>query len=360
MPLVFSLNVPLAPMTTLKVGGPAKYFAEIRTEEEAQEAFRFAREKDLPVFVLGGGSNVVISDTGFPGLVLRNELKGFREEGEADGKVLVAAASGEDWDALVVYAVARDLQGIENMSGVPGTVGSAPVQNVACYGQSVSEVIREVRGVDMRTGERKVWSNEECRFRYRDSRFRSEEPGRYFVTEVVVALAPGGKVNLSSYQDVAKYAESLDHAPSLTEVRRAILAIRAKKGMTVLPEHEVFQSVGSFFKNPAVSRELFEKTRIKIETEGGPGCEGNWFWEQGDKVKMAAACLLERSGFPKGQALGKVGISPKHSLAVVNLGGATAAEVAGFVKSVRAAVREKFGVELEPEAEAVGFAEAPW
>ncbi|KKW47889.1 MAG: UDP-N-acetylenolpyruvoylglucosamine reductase [Parcubacteria group bacterium GW2011_GWA1_59_11] len=341
MPLVFSLNVPLAPMTTLKVGGPAKYFAEIRTEEEVQEAFRFAREKNLPVFVLGGGSNIVIADAGFPGLVLRNELKGFREEGEADGKVLVAAASGEDWDALVVYAVDRNLAGIENMSGVPGTVGSAPVQNVACYGQSVSEVIREVRGVDMRTGERKV-------------------PGRYFVTEVVVALAPGGKVNLSSYQDVAKYAESLDHAPSLMEVRQAILAIRAKKGMTVLPEHEVFQSVGSFFKNPAVSRELFEKTRIKIETEGGPGCEGNWFWEQGDKVKMAAACLLERSGFPKGQALGKVGISPKHSLAVVNLGGATAAEVAGFVKSVRAAVREKFGVELEPEAEAVGFAEAPW
>jgi len=157
MPLVFSLNVPLAPMTTLKVGGPAKYFAEIRTEEEVQEAFRFAREKNLPVFVLGGGSNIVIADAGFPGLVLRNELKGFREEGEADGKVLVAAASGEDWDALVVYAVDRNLAGIENMSGVPGTVGSAPVQNVACYGQSVSEVIREVRGVDMRTGERKGW-----------------------------------------------------------------------------------------------------------------------------------------------------------------------------------------------------------
>ena len=360
MPLVFSLNVPLAPMTTLKVGGPAKYFAEIRTEEEVQEAFRFAREKNLPVFVLGGGSNIVIADAGFPGLVLRNELKGFREEGEADGKVLVAAASGEDWDALVVYAVDRNLAGIENMSGVPGTVGSAPVQNVACYGQSVSEVIREVRGVDMRTGERKIWNNEECRFRYRDSRFRSEEPGRYFVTEVAVALVPGGKVNLSSYQDVAKYAEGLDHVPSLAEVRQAILIIRARKGMTVLPEHEVFQSVGSFFKNPAVSRELFEKTRIKIETEGGPGCGGNWFWEQGDRVKMAAACLLERSGFPRGKAAGKVGISPKHSLAVVNLGGATAAEVAAFVKSVRAAVREKFGVELEPEAEAVGFAETPW
>ncbi|MEK7212722.1 MAG: UDP-N-acetylmuramate dehydrogenase, partial [Patescibacteria group bacterium] len=257
-------NVPLAPLTTMGVGGPARYFVEVKSEDEAREALKFASGKDLPVFVLGGGSNIIIADSGLPGLVIKNGITGFEVQNLGD-KVRVEVGAGENWDEFVKRTVEMGFAGVENLSGVPGTVGSAPVQNIGCYGQSAEETIREVRAFHIKTGEPRIFSGADCEFSYRDSIFRSKESGRYFITEVVFELIPGGKANVSSYQDVEKYFADWNRTPSLIEMRQALLTIRARKGMVVLLGYETYQSVGSFFKNPVISAEDFVRVRAMVE-----------------------------------------------------------------------------------------------
>jgi UDP-N-acetylmuramate dehydrogenase len=339
-------NVNLAPFTTIKVGGPARYFVEVKTEDEAREALAFARGKGLPVFVLGGGSNIVVSDDGFPGLVVRNAITGFQSEAAGDG-VRIRVGSGEDWDETVRRAVAAGWAGLQNLSGIPGTVGAAPVQNVGAYGASVDKTIVEVRTIRVADGESRVFSSAACKFGYRDSIFKSEERGKYFITEVVFELVPGGAADVSAYPDLQKYFADRKAPPTLAEMRRAVIEIRSRKGMVILPGYEAFQSVGSFFKNPVVSREEFG--RIKTD------CPGAWFWKENDgRVKISAACLVEQSGFKKGRREGNVGISPKQPLALVNFGGASAREIIAFAEKVKNAVRDRFGIELEEEAQLVG------
>lgn len=354
-------NVPLAPHTTFHVGGPARYFAVARSLDDLREALAFARERNLPVFVLGGGSNIVVSDQGFPGLVIKNELGGFEIRTESNDRVSVVVGAGEMWDDAVELAVGAGFAGVEFLSGVPGTVGGAAVQNIGAYGQTVAETIREVRAVHVATGNEVVFRSEECGFRYRDSIFKTEKAGEFILTSVTFGLIPGGVPDISAYHDVQKFFAGLPD-PDLKQVRAAILEIRAKKGMVIMPDADSYKSVGSFFKNPVITAVQYEKVKEEVvRKKGKPGCADPWSWEvgAGGEMKVAAACLLERAGFPKNYAEGEVAISPRHSLAIVNLEFASAAEIVAFARKIQDAVCEKFGVLLESEAQIVGFSEYP-
>ena len=244
-------NVRLGPMTTLGVGGPSRYFARAETEQAIEECFRFADEKQIQVFVLGGGSNVLISDHGFPGLVIQPMLEGVKITPEG----IVTSGAGEDWDRLVEMAVSNSLAGLECMSGIPGLVGGTPVQNVGAYGQEVSETIVKVRCFDREKREFIELNNAGCEFSYRRSIFNSTARDRYIVTSVTFRLVPGGKPKVV-YKDLIEYFRAEE--PSLREVRNAVIWIRRAKSMVIDPVDPNSKSAGSFFKNPIVSRETFE------------------------------------------------------------------------------------------------------
>ncbi|HEY6400397.1 MAG TPA: UDP-N-acetylmuramate dehydrogenase [Blastocatellia bacterium] len=351
-------NVPLSPLTTLRIGGPARFFAEARDEEEMLSAFSFAEQGRLPLFILGGGSNALVSDEGFPGLVVHMALKGvtWRDEGD---EVFVTARAGEDWDELVGQCVERDLAGIECLSGIPGSVGGTPVQNVGAYGQEVSETIISVRAFDRLAGEFSELSNEQCRFSYRASVFNTTARDRYVVTAVSYALKLHGEPAIH-YPDLKNFFSNVSTAPSLALTREAVRGIRAQKAMLITPDGPAnnpvnnsannpdCRSAGSFFKNPILTSGEFD--RIKEIAEQVPN------FPAGDgKFKVPAAWLIERAGFHKGYNRGRVGISSKHTLAIVNRGGATASEVIGLMKEIQDRVAEKFGVALAPEPVFVGF-----
>jgi UDP-N-acetylmuramate dehydrogenase len=343
-------HIPLAPYTTLRVGGPARYFVEARSEAEIIDALAYAREHALEVFVLGGGSNLVVSDAGWPGLVLKITIDGIRTS-EQNGKRLFTAGAGEDWDGLVAYAVEQNCAGIECMSGIPGTVGGTPVQNVGAYGQEVAETITQVRVIDTHSGEAREMTNTECGFAYRTSIFNTAERSRYIVTQVSYALAPGGAPRIA-YADLKKYFATAISTPTLSQVREAVRSIRASKAMLIVPNDDDCRSAGSFFKNPIISTAEYARIAAlpvccEQKPPSYPAPEG--------QVKVSAAWLVERSGFHKGYTEGRVGISRKHSLAIVNRGGATASEIAQFKTKVQNGVQKVFGLQLHPEPVFVGF-----
>ena len=341
-PIEIQENVALAPLTTLKVGGPARFFARADSEHDVRAAFGHAAAAGLEVFVLGGGSNVLVSDNGFDGLVIHIALKGIRL---SDG--LVTALAGEDWDPLVRFCVDRDLAGIECLSGIPGFVGGTPVQNVGAYGQEVSETIVSVRCFDRLSGEMVELSNAECGFTYRKSIFNSTERGRYVVLSVTYRLEPGGSPKVA-YKDLREHFDNGE--PGLTEVRDAVLRIRRAKSMVIDEDDPNSRSAGSFFKNPIVGEEKFGEVSSKASVHSVPG------FPAGDgNVKIPAAWLIERAGFHKGFRLGNAGISANHSLAIVNLGGATAAEIIALKEKIQDRVMREFDIILEPEPVFVGF-----
>ncbi len=343
-------DVPLAPMTTLGVGGAAKYFVEAASVEEVRAAVECARARGLPLFVLGGGSNLVVADTGFPGLVLKIGLRGIESRRE-NGKVLFTAAAGEEWDRFVAQAVAANCAGVECMSGIPGTVGATPVQNVGAYGQEVAETISEVETLDLRTGERRAICNPGCEFGYRSSIFNGRERGRHIILGVTFALEPGGAPRID-YGDLKKYLAARAGTATLAEVREAVRQIRASKAMLLVAGDEDCRSAGSFFKNPVLSSKRYEELRA---ASVGRGEIPHWRAANGE-VKVSAAWLVEHAGFPRGYARGAVGISRKHALAIVNRGGARAAEIVALKDGIQQAVAERFGVELHPEPVFLGFA----
>jgi len=337
-------NISLAPLTTLEVGGPARYFVTAQSEEELVEAFAFARSQNLPVFVLGGGSNIVVSDKGFDGLVVQIALTGISIDGE-----IVTAAAGENWDALVERCISEDLAGFECLSGIPGTVGATPVQNVGAYGQEVSETIVSVRCYDRAIDLFVVLSNADCRFGYRTSAFNTNERDRYVVLSVTYELTHGGKPTIA-YKDLLDYFDG-GH-PSPCEVRKAVLTIRRSKSMVIYAGDENRRSAGSFFKNPVV--EMGKLEQIAGETNKPVP----HFQAPNGLVKIPAAWLIEHAGFHKGFTMGSVGISTNHTLAIVNRGGATACEVVELKIRIQAAVFEKFGITLVPEPIFIGQFEA--
>jgi len=348
-------NVPLAPHTTLGVGGPARYLAHITDEYQAIEALEFAYARSLPVFILGGGSNVLVSDSGFPGLVLHIELKGTECPDEEESEI-ISVAAGEDWDSFVSLCVRRNLAGIECLSGIPGTAGATPVQNVGAYGEEVGNVILSVRVLERETLTISEISNAQCRFSYRSSIFNTTHRDNYVVLRVTFALIPDGRASIA-YADVKRYFSAHKGYPSLSETRDAVLDIRASKAMTLKAGDPDCQSAGSFFKNPIVSEEMALGIEESVRVAGGQtGADTMPRYKISDgQVKMSAAWLVERAGFCRGYQRGAVGLSSKHALALVNRGGASAQDIADFAREIQARIQEAFGIALEPEPEYVGF-----
>jgi UDP-N-acetylmuramate dehydrogenase len=325
------------------VGGPARFFVEAADEAAVLAALEWARRRGLPFRVLGGGSNLVVADQGVEGLVVRIALRGISVRETEDGVELTAAA-GEPWDDLVGQTVARGWAGFECLSGVPGLVGATPIQNVGAYGQEVGETLTAVRALDTETGRVVALDRSECRFTYRDSLFKSVEPGRWVVLAVGYRLRPGGAPTVR-YAELERYlgARGITE-PSLADVRTAVLAIRRSKSMVVEAGDENRRSCGSFFTNPIVAP--VEVGRVEA-LSGDPAMPR---WPQPDGgVKLAAAWLIERAGFPRGFRDGPVGLSTRHSLAIVAHEGARAGHVLAFARRVQAGVEARFGVRLTPE-----------
>ena len=317
----------LASLTTLRLGGPARDFVEARSEEELVEA---ARGADL---VMAGGSNVVVADDGVPGTVVRIATRGV----ERDGLRLTVAA-GEDWDALVERCVAAGLQGFECLSGIPGSVGATPIQNVGAYGQEVSETVESVRVFDRETGRVEDMPAAACGFVYRGSVFKYRD--RRIVLSVTFRMREATESGPLRYAELTRaLGIPLYGTAPLHEVREAVLALRRGKGMVIDPADPDTVSAGSFFTNPI----------LEAAPPGAPT------WPEPDgRVKTSAAWLIERAGFSRGYGNGRVGISTKHTLALVNRGGATTAELMALAREIAAGVQERFGIALHPEPVLVG------
>ena len=343
-------NVPLAPLTTFKVGGPARHFVRAENESEVGEAVDFAREKKLPLFVLGGGSNLVIADSGFPGLVLQIGVSGISQSTQ-NGAALFSAGAGEGWDSFVAYAVERNCGGIECMSGIPGTVGGTPVQNVGAYGQEVAETITSVRVLDLQQGQIREIGNRDSGFAYRTSVFNTSARGRYIVLQVTFRLTPAASPRIE-YADLKKFFAGRAAPPTLAETRAAVRSIRRSKAMLIEEGDPDCRSAGSFFKNPMVTPEECQRINLSNAAHGErvprfTGAEG--------KLKISAAWLVEHAGFHRGYSRGAVGISSKHALAIINRGGATAAEIIALKNDIQSSVQDRFGIALQPEPVFVGF-----
>ena len=323
-------------------GGPARYFAHARHDVDVRTAWAWARERRLPLRVLGGGSNVVVDDAGVDGLVLLVDTRGVQwREGPDD--VEVTAAAGESWDDFVRCAVMRSWAGIECLSGIPGRVGATPIQNVGAYGQEVSEVVTAVHALDRTTGETITLPAAECGFAYRDSRFKSVEPERWIVMGVTFRLTPGGRPSVK-YDELSKHlARRGLTAPTLEDVRESVIAIRRGKSMVYDPADENGRSCGSFFTNPIVDAAHADLVAARVG-----GSMPRWAQANG-RVKLSAAWLIERTGFAKGTSAGPVGLSTRHTLAIVSHEGAQAQDVIAFARHIRDSVAKQFDVRLVPE-----------
>jgi UDP-N-acetylmuramate dehydrogenase len=347
-------NLPLAPYTTLGVGGPARFFVEATDEGQVLDALKLAKSRDWAVFVMGGGSNLLVSDDGFPGLVLRVALKGIRFDGGRSGTM--AAAAGEEWDGFVSRCVELNLAGLECLSGIPGTVGGTPIQNVGAYGQEVSETIAVIRVLDRKDQSILHLKASECGFSYRSSIFNHEQRNRYIVLNVSFSLKTQGLPCLR-YADLQRRFAGKQPHPSIAEVRQAVLEIRASKSMLLRPGDSDSQSAGSFFKNPILTEEAFRRTEEMARGAGRLAADEKLprYDAAPGMLKLPAAWLIERAGFSRGCSRGRVGLSSKHALAIINRGGASAREVVDFMNEIQIGVRATFGLDLIPEPVFVGF-----
>lgn len=344
----------LAPLTTLGVGGRARWFLEADSEAAVSAALGWARERAVPVLVLGGGSNLLVADRGVEALVLRVRITGITATRRGDA-MIVEAGAGERWDDLVARAVAEGWTGIECLSGIPGDVGATPIQNVGAYGQDVAETIVHVRTIERASGDVVEMDAAACGFGYRDSVFKREAKGRLVVTRVTFSLRPGGAPS-ARYAELAKQLASFE-SPSLSEVRATVLALRKSKSMLLDRDGENGKSAGSFFMNPTLDEVTLDFVRARVASSGVLGASEVMpaYPANEGRTKLAAGWLIERAGFGKGAGVGRVGLSTKHALAIVNRGGATAAEIVAFARRVKDGVRERFGVELHAEPVLVGF-----
>ena len=344
-------GVPLGPLTTLRIGGPAERLVEPSTAEELVAAVAEADAAGGPLLVLAGGSNVVIADEGFAGTVVRVGHGGHDEAGAVEGRVLVEAAAGEDWDGFVAATVAGGLAGIEALSGIPGTVGATPIQNVGAYGQEVASTIESVRVYDRRAGAERTLTPQECRFGYRTSALRHDDS--LVVLAVTFALAPGGR-SPAAYEELAS---ALGVEPGgeadPAEIREAVLSLRRAKGMVLDPADHDTWSAGSFFTNPVMDAAAFDSFAARAAAAGLG--EPPRFGAGDGEVKSSAAWCIEQAGFHRGESRGPVALSGKHALAITNRGGATAAELLAFAHEIAGRVEELLGVALRPEPSLVGL-----
>lgn len=341
-------DVPLAPRCTLEIGGSARWFVDADDAAMVSAALDWARGAGVAVHVLGGGSNVVFADAGFDGLVLRVGGQGVEVE-RGEGAVSVRAAAGEGWDALVERTVAEGWGGIECLVGIPGAVGAAPIQNIGAYGQELSEVLAAVEAVDRVSGAVERFDAAACGFGYRTSRFKRE--GRHVVTAVTLRLRPGAPATVRYGQVAAAVGDLRD----LAGVSRAVRALRASKSMVLDADDPNRRSAGSFFLNPVMSADEADVVAARVAKAGHDPATMPRYGQPDGAVKLSAAWLIERAGLSRGFGAGRVGLSSRHTLALINRGGATAAELVAFAGQVRATVRGRFGVALHPEPVFVGF-----
>lgn len=348
--LAIRRGVPLAPRTTLELGGAAEFFIEARDESTLASALAWSRTEGVPVTILGGGSNVIVPDEGVAGLVIVAAMRGIRRV-EDGASVRVSVSAGEPWDDLVASLVSDGIAGVEALSGIPGSTGATPIQNVGAYGIEIGDVLESVRLVDRRDGAVRTFSRGDCELAYRDSRLK-REPDRYVVVEVVFALRRGAPAK-------ARYAElerALPEGPTLEAVRETVLRLRRAKSMVLDAADPNRRSAGSFFTNPIVPRATAEavvRTALDRGIVQDAAAVPRWDAD-GDRVKLAAGWLIERSGVSKGERHGQVGISTAHALALVHHGGGSARELLALADDVKARVRGVFGVELEREPVVLG------
>jgi UDP-N-acetylmuramate dehydrogenase len=349
-------NEPLSRHTTIGLGGNAHSFATCTTVEQIKECLTYAKERKLPLQVIGAGSNIIFPDTGYPGLVMKVGVQGVRIDEDSDGATITAQA-GEEWDAFVRLCIQRGCAGIECLSGIPGLVGATPIQNVGAYGQEVRETIIALTALDRHTRAEVKFSGSECGFSYRQSRFKAGDADRYIITSMTFHLRKGVRPSIR-YAELRNYLEShgtLDTLepgrPALEAVRSAVLALRKKKSMVLDPSDPNTRSVGSFFMNPVLTREQFAALDKLWKRTGKADAIPIFPAEKG--VKVPAAWLVEKAGFHKGLRRGGVGISANHALALVNYGGTTR-ELLELATEIQEGVYAEFGIRLEREPVVVG------
>lgn len=347
-------DVPLAPLTSLELGGPAATMVRVSSQRHAMEAIRWAQQRRQTVTVLGGGSNVVIADDGVDGLVLEMAVRGLEYRRERD-VVLAKAGAGERWDEVVEDATSRGLAGLECLSGIPGLVGATPIQNVGAYGQEAAHVIHRVQVLDIETLEIRSLGPEDCGFGYRDSVFR-RNPGRWLVLEVTFELRPEGDPTLA-YRELERALAARESVPSIADVREVVLDLRRGKSMVFDSSDPNRRSAGSFFINPVVGLEALSRAERCGRAAGALSDEDRIpsFDLDGGSFKIPAGWLIERAGFRKGLRRGPVGISSAHALALVHHGGGTAADLVALAREIRDGVRRVFGIDLRPEPVFLGF-----
>ncbi len=335
--MIIKENVILAPYTTFRIGGPARYFVEVQSVDELKSALKFSKQNNMRFFILGGGSNILVSDKGFDGLVMKMGIKGLEFKDDDDYSILNAGA-GENWDYVVSETVEQGLGGIENLSLIPGTAGAAVYQNIGAYGVELKDFLESVEALDTNSGEIKILNNINCKFGYRDSVFKHKEGENYIILRINVRLFKNKKPKID-YSDLAKIFEG--KKPSISGVRQAVIEIRKRK----LPYPNEVENAGSFFKNPIIKISNFQFLISKY-----PDLKG--FSEGGGLVKLSAAQLIEKCGW-KGKTCGNVGISEKHSLVLVNYGNGTYKEMVNLADNIQKSIKDEFGIDLEPEVQTI-------
>ena len=330
-------------LTSLRVGGPAKKFVEVATESEIIAAIESAG--DSPILIMGDGTNMLVSDQGFEGVVIRISNHALAAEVDACSGATLTIGAGENWDEFVATTIERGFAGLETLSGIPGSVGAAPIQNIGAYGHEVSEFITRVRTYDREKKVVKTFTNQECEFEYRNSHFKSH-PGKYVVLDVQFNLRQGEFTTPITYQELAdKLGITVGDKAGIVDTRKAVLELRASKGMLLNPKDQDSWSAGSFFTNPIISKEIADT--LPADAPRWPAADG--------RVKTSAAWLIEKSGIHKGDTHGGARVSTKHVLALTNSGNATATEIAELAKTAKQAVQQKFGITLEAEVNLIGI-----
>jgi len=336
-------HVPLSGLTTIGLGGTARFLADCREPAELAPLYAHAKHHALPFMALGGGSNVVFPDTGFGGLIVRIRITGSTVTASGTD-IFIRVGAGEEWDPFVAQCVEQGFAGLECLSGIPGFVGATPIQNVGAYGQEVSETIRVVEAFDTQNGAFVEFAGDECGFRYRQSRFKQEDRGRYIISAVTFRLTKDGSPAIR-YAELERQLE-VSRDPGLGEVRSAVISLRRRKSMVIDPSDPNSRSVGSFFMNPVLPRARYASLAQRWTDEGNTNPVPSF--PDGNLVKIPAAWLVEHAGFSRGLRRGGVGISANHALALVNLG-ATTSELLAFADEISRAVYTRFSVRLEPE-----------
>jgi UDP-N-acetylmuramate dehydrogenase len=347
-------NVPLAPYTTLRIGGPARFFVRVTTPEQLLEAITFARSRSLPIFTLGGGSNLLVSDSGFPGLVIQAAIDhslnidgGYLDSRPTRTPLTYGVPAGLDWNDFVLRIAEAGISGIECLAGIPGLVGGSPIQNIGAYGQEVANTIVNVTALDLETLQFVRLDRQKCGFAYRRSIFNSTHRNRYIVTSVDFQFDLDATPNLT-YADLKTHFVDAPTPPKPIDIYHAVREIRHRKGMLLVEGEQDCRSAGSFFKNPIVPAATLAAI---AETLGlDPASIPHWpVAEDATAIKLPAAWLLERAGFHKGFTMGEAGISSRHTLALINRGHATAADIFALRDRILAEVQHRFNIQLEQE-----------